>query len=92
MSCAPALALAPGPELVFTSPVPQLFLPALVLSFVCLVFVLQLKIVIVTVSTYINLASTYMYLLFKYTVMGELSKLFKITSQEVFLILLIVYN
>ena len=67
MSWAPALALAPGPELVFTSLVPQLFLPALVLSFVCLAFVLQLKFVIVTVFTYIDLASIYMYLLFKYT-------------------------
>ena len=67
MSLAPAQALAPGSQLVFTSPVPQLFLPALVLSFVCLVFVLQLKFVIVTVFTNINLASIYMYLLFKYT-------------------------
>ena len=63
MSWAPA----PGPQLVFTSLVPQLLLPALLFSFVCLVFVLQLKFVIVTVFTYINLASIYMYLLFKYT-------------------------
>ena len=36
--------------------------------FVCLIFVLQPKFVIVTVSTYINTASTHMYLLFKYNV------------------------
>ena len=62
----PPPALAPPLNLHLSAPDLNLILPAQALNSVCLFFVLQLKFVIVTVSTYINSASTYMCLLFKY--------------------------
>ena len=65
----PLLAVtSPGPQVAFTGPGPQFV-------FACF---LKQKFVIVTMSTYINSASTYMYLFL--SIIREISKLFEISS------------
>ena len=53
---------------------------------VCLFFVLQLKFVIVTVSTYLLICTYFL------SIMWEISKLFEISSQGILSIFLIDYN
>ena len=84
-----ALVVVPGLQFILTGPIPQIEHQPWRSNCVCLFLVLQLKFVVVTLSTQTQCLLIYTYFL---SIMWEISKLLEISLQEIFSIFLIGYN